>query len=127
MERVPHRPAIGDRDLVGGARWPDPLPVLTLLTGWVTLICRVPDLDGRLARVYFLAFLNPVLLRTSRYGRGSQDRKTGLVSAAICCPGWRTSILTNADSSALVIHSMMPGPARQAAIRGGPCPGRCEG
>lgn len=29
------------------------------MIGRVTLICRVADLDWRLARVYFLAFLNP--------------------------------------------------------------------
>jgi hypothetical protein len=36
--------AIGDRDLVGGAGWTDSVPVLTLLIGCVTLICRVADL-----------------------------------------------------------------------------------
>jgi hypothetical protein len=35
-------------------------PARQLLIGWVTLICQLADSDWRLARVYFLAFLNPI-------------------------------------------------------------------
>jgi len=41
VERVSHGTTLGDRDLGGGARRPDSLPVLTLLTGWLALICMM--------------------------------------------------------------------------------------
>jgi hypothetical protein len=50
MERVSHRATLGDRDLGDGAGRPDSLPVLTLLIGWVALICMMP-MTGRVARV----------------------------------------------------------------------------
>ncbi len=39
VERVSHCATLGDRNLGGGAGRPDSLPVLTLLIGWVALIC----------------------------------------------------------------------------------------
>jgi hypothetical protein len=44
--------------------------------------------------------------------RDPQVRMIGLVSAAMCPAGWRTSMRTNADASPLVRHSTMPIPSR---------------
>ena len=42
VERVSHRAMLGDRDLGDGTGRPDPLPVLTLPTGWVPHTGRSP-------------------------------------------------------------------------------------
>jgi Pyridoxamine 5'-phosphate oxidase len=47
VERVPHRAALGGRDPGDGAGWPDPLPVLTLRTGWPPLSAAIRALDCR--------------------------------------------------------------------------------
>jgi hypothetical protein len=62
---------------------------------------------------------------------GFWDRMTGLLSAAICPPGWRTSTRTNADSPALVRHSMVPVPPAGSGpwldAEGQPVPGLGDG